>query len=146
MQCRLWDRFSSGWWSLRASHWRALRLPAGAGLASVAAVLVPVAPLWCALCLVEARRAGLGVDGGRCRGGMDCPNGGIGHFPSAAKFPKGDKMVSWFFFTTKEQLCTRVAKWDPTQCNDDMHIIRMGNEGYGRGKGKSNMRPVVPPM
>ena len=39
----------------------------------------------------EDRRAGLAVDGGKCRGGVDCPNGGLGNFPSGGKCPSGNK-------------------------------------------------------
>ena len=47
------------------------------GFAYVVAVLVPAAPLWCDLLLREDRRAGLGVDGGRCRGGVTVPTAGL---------------------------------------------------------------------
>ena len=40
---------------------------------------------WCELIHCEARRAGLGVDGGKCRGGVDHPNGAIGNSPSVVK-------------------------------------------------------------
>ena len=47
-----------------------LGCPLGGGSASAVTVPVPAAPLWCDLFLCEGRRAGLGVDGGGCRGGV----------------------------------------------------------------------------
>ena len=112
-RCRIWDGYSSGWWSLRASHWRAHRLPTGGGLACVVAVFVPAAPLWCDLFLEEDRRAGLGVDGGECRGGVDYPNGGLGNSPSGGKKSKGDNKSLLILFKNKSRLCARVAHREP---------------------------------
>ena len=95
----LWGGLSSGWWSLRASHWRAPRLPTAGGFACVVAVFVRAAPLWCDLFLYEDRCAGLGGDGGECRGGEDCPNGGLGNSRSKIPFSRGNKKV--FLFSVK---------------------------------------------
>ena len=45
------------------------------------------------------------------------------------------------------KLYARVASGDPTQCNDDTHVIHVVHQGLRRGKdkGKSNVRPVVTP-
>ena len=136
-QCRLWGGHSSGWSSLRASSWRAPRLLTG-GFASDVAVPVPAAPLWCDLSLFEAGRAGLGEDGGRCRGGVDS---GIGNSPFLGRSDRegnqtGDiSIIVW-------ASCARVACWDPTQCNDDIHVLGMLSWGYGRDNGMRIVRPV----
>ena len=97
---------SSGWWSLRASHWRAPRLPTG--FACVVAVFVPAAPLWCDLFLYEDRRAGLERDGGEYRGGVDHPNGVLGNSLSGRIIPKGG--AKSFFLKKAKVMCTSCQK------------------------------------
>ena len=107
-QCRLWCGFSSGWCSSRASCWGASRLPTGGGSVSVIAVPVPAAPPWCDLFLSEGRRAGLVEDGGRCRGGVDGPNGGIGNYQVWENNFQGRKLPSPGIISV---LCARAASW-----------------------------------
>ena len=85
-----------GWWSLRASYWRAPRLPTGWGWPG---------QLCCRACLRystlvpsasprgEGGRGGLVGDGGRCRDTVDCPHGGIGNFLSGKSVSRGERGV-----------------------------------------------------
>ena len=79
--------------------------------------------------------------GGRCRGTVACPNGGIGNFPSGENVLLEGQKEQIILYRIIQMLHARVVYWAPTLNNDDVH---KGCAGEERRKDKGMVRPVVP--
>ena len=85
-----------------------------------------------------------GVEGGKCRGGVDRPNGRIGNTLSKVKKSKGKSRTKFILSRMRTGLYARVAERGPTHGSDDMHMILIGTSGVRVGQGQKCRRTHCP--
>ena len=83
----------------------------------------------------RGRRAGLGTDGGECRGGRRQSRRWTWKF-SWGKVSKGKQKSFKILFGIMKRLCARVAQRDPTQSSDDTQRIFNAKMGVREGQGQ----------